>query len=144
MLTGTALVSAGANPDRQPFTFNGYQFVPLKTAEDFYEEGRVPRNCIMSRFSGAVSGRSVYYSMRKDGQRVATVQYEPNGRIAEIKAAYNKPVSAEVHNVATVAWQFSEKPEEAKAVRNDFEIKRGPISRAISLVADATSWTGRG
>lgn len=128
-----------AKPKRDAFHYRGFDFIPLKTAEDFYQEGREQRNCVMSRFPDAVYGRYHYYSMRKDGRRVATVQYDAD-RIVEIKAACNKAVEPEIANIAQVAWQS----EPEQRILPPAKISRPSLGRrAVNLIADSTSWTGR-
>jgi len=88
-----------------PGIFEGYEFVPLRSFAEVIEEGRIMRNCVQTYGSSLVHNHSRLWSMRKDGQRVATLEIGPIGGdgflgIYEIKAAGNKDVPKEVAWIA--------------------------------------------
>jgi hypothetical protein len=74
---------------------HGYTFVPLLTAEDLREEGRIMRNCVGS-YAGMVAAREcAIFSIRRGSFRAATleVRWDRFGNhgpwIAQIEAAGN-------------------------------------------------------
>jgi hypothetical protein len=89
----------------QPGFFEGYEFVPLRSFAEVVEEGRIMRNCVLTYGSTLVHNHSRLWSMRKDGQRIATLEIGPSGGdgflgIYEIKAAGNKSVPKEIAWIA--------------------------------------------
>jgi len=85
----------------QPASVDGYDFVPLRTIPEIVEEARAMKNCVR-RYGPYLARNSVrLWSIRKDGQRVATVEVsapsvEPLLNIYELKAARNKDAPKEI------------------------------------------------
>lgn len=78
----------------------GYEFVPLDSMAAIAEEAKAMRNCLNSYGPNLVHNRSRIWSMRKDGERVATLRIarryrDPLPNIVELKAAGNGDVSRE-------------------------------------------------
>jgi hypothetical protein len=85
----------------QPGTFDGYEFVPLRSFAEVSEEARMMRNCVQSYGYSLVHNHSRLWSVRKDGKRVATLEVGPCGvdgllRAYELRAAGNKDVAVDV------------------------------------------------
>src|SRR5262249_4236864 len=53
---------------------DGYHFVPLRTGQEFTEEARSMRNCVESYGYGVAHNRSRLWSVRYQGERVATLE----------------------------------------------------------------------
>lgn len=85
---------------------HGYAFVPLLTAEDLREEGRIMKNCVGS-YAGMVAAREcAIFSIRRGSFRTATleVRWDRYGQrgpwIAQIEAAGNTRAPDAVVEVA--------------------------------------------
>jgi len=52
----------------------GYELVPLISSLDLYQEGRTMRNCVASYGERVVDGDCYIYSIRQNGERVATAE----------------------------------------------------------------------
>src|SRR6266516_2977023 len=52
----------------------GYELVPLISSTDLYQEGRMMRNCVASYGERVVDGDCYIYSIRQNGERVATAE----------------------------------------------------------------------
>jgi hypothetical protein len=84
-------------------TVQGYRFVPLLTPDDLREEGGAMKNCVASYISKATRGACLIYSIRRGGQRIATVEIVPRGpapAIAQLFAAGNTAAGKEVWSAA--------------------------------------------
>ena len=57
----------------RPARVSGYDFLPLASVSAIIEEAVVMKNCLRSYGKGVAHNRSRLWSMRKDGQRVATL-----------------------------------------------------------------------
>jgi hypothetical protein len=84
-----------------PARVSGYDFLPLASVSAIIEEAAVMKNCLRSYGYNLAHNRSRVWSMRKDGQRVATlnvaVRYgDPLPNIVELKAAGNAEAPTEV------------------------------------------------
>ena len=85
----------------QPESVDGYEFVPLRSFAEVSEEARVMRNCVQTYGYSLVHNHSRLWSIRKDGQRVATLEIGPcRGdrllSVYELKSIGNKDVPIEV------------------------------------------------
>lgn len=85
----------------RPSTIYGYEFVPLRTAADMAAEAEAMKNCLRI-FGGEVARNgSRFWSMRKDGERVATLQLaagrsrDPLPNIVQMERAENRRCSPE-------------------------------------------------
>ena len=85
------LVGQAVVPDHlRSVKFVGLQFDALVSPEDFWEESASMHHCVQSRFGKAVTGHCIYFSIKKDGKRVATVEYTgTNVAMTEIKGVSN-------------------------------------------------------
>lgn len=88
---------------------NGYEFVGLRTADDFIAEARVMDNCL-DRYSGRLSGGAVrIFSIRRNGLPVADVEIAVHERelgmpaVTQLRAPRNRRASLEIWQ-ATYAW----------------------------------------
>jgi hypothetical protein len=63
----------------QPAIVDGYEFVPLRSFLELSEEARAMRNCVRTYGYNVKHNRSRLWSMRKDGQRVATLEIANHG-----------------------------------------------------------------
>lgn len=80
---------------------DGYEFEPIRTALDMVEEAKAMRNCVMRFGGGVADDRMRFWSVRKDGARVATLQLGMgcDGQligIRQLKLADNERAPAEV------------------------------------------------
>ncbi len=81
----------------------GYQFVPLLAAGDLQGEGVKMNNCVATYIPKAASGACLIYSIRRGGQRVATVEVAPcRGvpAIVQLLAAGNTKAGEDVWRAA--------------------------------------------
>lgn len=56
-------------------TYNGLEFVALRSAKDLYIEHLEMHHCVDTYFEDVARRRSWIYSIRMDGRRIATVQF---------------------------------------------------------------------
>lgn len=85
----------------QPARVAGYDFLPLASVSDITEEAAAMRNCLCTYGYRLAHNRSRLWSMRKDGQRVATLSVasgyrDPLPNIVELTAAGNAEAPLEV------------------------------------------------
>lgn len=87
----------------------GYEFVPLRTIEDFLNEARVMENCL-DRYSDQISFDSArVFSIRKEGEVVADIEIGPHEddyrmpSIDQLKSKRNGRVDPEIWRAA-YAW----------------------------------------
>jgi hypothetical protein len=113
---------------------HGYTFVPLVTAEDLREEGRIMNNCVGS-YAGMVANREcAIFSIRRGAFRAATLEvrwdrYGNHGPwIAQIEAAGN---TAAPETVVAAARQWVSEQDEFVHVSH---------VRSGRLTMDATRW----
>lgn len=102
-------VGLHANLGRQPITdmwlraarVAGYDFLPLDTIAAITEEAEAMGNCLRSYGFSLAHNRSRLWSVRRDGQRVATLKVacrhqHPLPDIAELRGARNAAAAREV------------------------------------------------
>ena len=85
----------------QPARVGGYDFVPLTSASDLAEEAAAMKNCVRSYCYCLAQNRVRLWSVRNDGQRVATLSVagrnrDPLPNIDELKAAGNAEAPLDV------------------------------------------------
>jgi hypothetical protein len=73
---------------------SGYDFVPLTTIAAITEEAKAMRNCLNTYSDNLAHNRSRLWSVRRDGERVATLRVacryqDPLPNIVELKGAGN-------------------------------------------------------
>jgi hypothetical protein len=85
----------------QPGSMDGYTFLPLSSAAEIESEGRAMRNCVRTYGDVVASGDTRLWSVRRDGERVATLEIGRMGKspvpgINQLCLAENKDPSAEM------------------------------------------------
>ena len=85
----------------QPARVAGYDFLPLMSVSEITEEAAAMKNCLRRYGRGLAHNRLRLWSVRKDGQRVATLSVEIGYRdpllsIVELEAAGNAKAPLEV------------------------------------------------
>ena len=78
-------------------------FTPLLTAEELQDEGDRMRNCVATYIEKAAAGHCLIYSIRRGGQRIATMEVAPRGGmpvITQLLAASNSAAGEEVWTAA--------------------------------------------
>lgn len=84
----------------------GYRFTPLLTADELREEGDRMHNCVATYMEKVAAGHCLIYSIRRGGQRMATMEIAPREGtpvITQLLAASNTTAGEEVWNAAR-AW----------------------------------------
>jgi hypothetical protein len=103
------MVALHVNLGRQPITdmwlragrVAGYDFLPLSSIAAIAEEADAMRNCLLTYGHNLAHNRSRLWSVRRDGERVATLRVasryrDPLPSIVELKGAGNAEVSREL------------------------------------------------
>jgi len=84
----------------QPGRVAGYDFLPLASIAAITEEAKAMRNCLNTYGYSLAHNRARLWSVRRDGERVATLRvaccYDPLPNIVELKAPGNAGVSREL------------------------------------------------
>lgn len=80
---------------------DGFAFVALRTRDDVVAEAKAMKHCVASYGRDLADNRTRVWSVRRDGERVATLSLQTTGGspypvIRELSAAHNAPVNAEV------------------------------------------------
>ena len=87
---------------------HGFDFVPLLTSGALIEEGAAMRNCLATYSANVVRGMCRLYSVRRDGERVATLEVRPvrGSGLPEIAQLLGPGNSKPTETVcaATLAW----------------------------------------
>jgi hypothetical protein len=107
------IIALHVNLGRQPITdmwihaahVAGYDFLPLRSIAAITEEADAMRNCLHTYGYNLAHNRSRLFSVRRDGERVATLRVasryrDPLPNIVELKAAGNAAVPRELWWVA--------------------------------------------
>jgi hypothetical protein len=55
---------------------DGYKILPITSNGELYLEGKIMRHCVGTYTDEVLSGSSYFYSVRRDGERVATLELE--------------------------------------------------------------------
>jgi hypothetical protein len=90
-----------ADPWLTPGCVYGYEFVPLRCADDIVAEAAAMKNCLNTYGYNLAHNRSRLWSVRMNGRRVATLRLtsqasEPLITIRELRGERNRDVSVEV------------------------------------------------
>ena len=85
----------------QPGHVRGYEFRPLASGPEIAEEAMVMSNCLRTFGDNLAHNRCRLWSLRKDGQRVATLQVafrfgDPLPNVVQLKGSGNSQPSLEV------------------------------------------------
>lgn len=104
-------VDYGAFP--REASYSGFTFHALQSLRALIVEGKAMRHCVASYHRDILSGRARVYSIRKGGDRVATLELNfvtrqneegvttsRSIRVAQIKGPCNAPVAVEVEDAA--------------------------------------------
>jgi hypothetical protein len=89
-----------------PGSFDGYDFVPLDSAERIVEEAAEMENCIRTYGRDLADDYCRLWSIRKDGQRIANLEIvrhdgRPLAYVGDLKAARNENAPIEIWWLAT-------------------------------------------
>lgn len=100
---------AMAQPEGQDVTFpppwlpggevEGFEVVPITTGADLWMEGRAMRHCVATLKAEVLGGARYIYSLRRDGERVATFEMLRQGKkavLGQIRGHCNANVPKEV------------------------------------------------
>ena len=124
------------DPWYQGGNFNGYDFEPLKTVDDFVGQSAIMHNCL-DQYGRRVALRTTrVFSIRRDNIPVACLEIGPHDddtampKIEQLRGPYNQRVSPLIWQ-ATYAWLGSQKPRPISAVE---------ISPAASLDVSRRVW----
>lgn len=137
------------------FDLDGYEFHVLLTADAFIEEGRQMHHCVAGRYQRSARGHW-YFSIRKNGRRVATAEFDNKFVLTEIKALQNKAPEQGAVAAANRVRGFVENgpPKEEKPSSEPKALSAPEPTRTITsslkalaqqgkeLVFNSTTWTG--
>jgi len=89
-----------------PGPFDGHEFVPLDSAESLTEEALAMENCVRTYAGRIAANRCRLWSIRRDGQRIATLEVRrdrehPLVHIAQLTSRRNEKAPIEVWWLAT-------------------------------------------
>ncbi len=78
---------------------DGYEIIPITNGADLYREGKAMHHCV-GTYGAQVSGGSIYiYSVRKNGERIATaelVRSKNRARLGQVRGPCNKNVDKKI------------------------------------------------
>lgn len=85
----------------KPGNVDGYEFIPLATASQIIDEGRIMRNCVRTYGANVAHDYCRLWSVRKDGGPAATLRIshydrEPVPKVAELELASNRIAPKEI------------------------------------------------
>ena len=86
-------------------TTGGFEFVPIATAADLVAEAQEMRNCVRRYVFKIALGECRLFSVRRDGQRIATLELVPSKRrglplVHQMRGRGNGPVSRAAREAA--------------------------------------------
>jgi len=61
------------SPDKK---YDGFEFIQMRTAQDLVDEGTTMKHCVGSYADKCANGRSIIFSMRKDGKGYVTIELD--------------------------------------------------------------------
>jgi hypothetical protein len=76
-----------------------YEILPITNSADLYREGRAMHHCVGAYSEEVRQGNAYFYSVRKDGDRIATVELirnNPCARLGQIRGMCNSVVGDEI------------------------------------------------
>ncbi len=91
------IVDLGTHPDHT--VLYGLEFVALRTPTAIHAEAKAMHHCVASYVQAVVHGLSNIVSIRRDEQRVATLELR-NGRVEQLKGRFNMQVPREIVEAA--------------------------------------------
>ena len=129
----------------QPATVDEYEFVPLRSFADLTEEGRAMRNCVQTYGSKLTHNYSRLWSIRKHGQRIATLELarfggDPLLGVSELRSPANTEASVEVA-WAVRRWLHAQDLAQMKATPQMWE--DGSFNRAAWIALWKPYWIAK-
>ena len=91
------VVDLGTHPDHT--VLYGLEFVALRTPTAIHAEGKAMHHCVASYVQAVVNGLANIVSIRRDEQRVATLELR-DGHVMQLKGRFNHQVSREIVEAA--------------------------------------------
>ncbi|WP_271541364.1 hypothetical protein [Bradyrhizobium sp. CCBAU 45321] len=115
----------------RPGRMAGYEFVPLDCIAAITEEAKAMRNCLRTLGSSLAHNHSRLWSIRKDGERIATLRIsrryrDPLPNLVELQGPGNAEVSRELW---WVARQWLHKHDLSQIDMRQFDWGTAPIDR---------------
>jgi putative DNA primase/helicase len=89
----------------------GYEIVPIATSADLYREGHALHHCVGAQGHRVQAGDAYFYSIRKDKERVATLELVRHGggvEIGQLRGLCNSQVSKKMVR-AVESWLRSQR-----------------------------------
>lgn len=128
----------------QPGEIDGFAFAPILSAEDLLAEAQAMKNCLRTYGYSIAENYSRPWSVRKDGERVATLELragEDSGLIelAQIRVLQDKAASAEI--IAACRTWFLTQPEHARVIEQPKTVK--PFDRATWIAIWRPYWIAK-
>ncbi|MEP2103071.1 MAG: PcfJ domain-containing protein [Parasphingorhabdus sp.] len=114
--TYDAEIDYGRFPDL--VSIGGYDFHALRSLRALVIEGKAMKHCVASFYRDIERGRCNIYSARKDGKRVATVEYMsiPTIRPVQMKGPCNSGVDRKLHDAASQFGRAMRYPDKARGL----------------------------
>jgi hypothetical protein len=81
-----------------------YQILPITDNADLYREGHAMHHCVSTYGPRILHGEAYIYSLRKDNERIATVELTRQGdgaSLGQLRGPCNRQVTREIERVAT-------------------------------------------
>jgi hypothetical protein len=124
---------------------DGYEFVPIQSAAEFAEEAEAMANCLAGYGYDVAHGWSRFFSVRKGGKRVATLNVargsgDPLLNIEELRGLRNKAVSAEL-SWAARRWLHHHELPKIDATR--LEDDKSPLDRLTWIALWRPYWLAK-
>lgn len=93
------VIDLGEHPDSA--VVGGLEFVALRTPMAIHAEGSAMRHCVASYVRNVIDGRCHIISVRRDEQRLATLELETKGLLVrQLKGRFNTPPDQDVQTAA--------------------------------------------
>jgi hypothetical protein len=103
----------------------GHEIVPITTSADLYREGHALHHCVGAQGDRVQAGQSYFYSIRKDKERIATLELlrdDAGAAIGQLRGPCNSQVSKKLVR-AVRSWLRSQRefyfPKERKVADDD-------------------------
>ncbi len=85
--TPDTVIDLGPHPDLLDLA--GLTFAALRTPRAIVEEGSAMRHCVGTYVKNVVAGHTHIVSVRRNGERLATMELTRNGSVCQLKGRYN-------------------------------------------------------
>jgi hypothetical protein len=89
----------------------GYEIVPIVTSANLYREGHALHHCVGAQGHQVQAGEAYFYSIRRDKERVATLELLRNGEgvaVGQLRGSCNSQASKELVR-AVRSWLRSQR-----------------------------------